>query len=134
MACTATTSMRPSSPRARIRIRLHRPLRHYNHYDTGPIILQKKVPVLPHDTPDSLAARVFTAECLAYPEAIRQFAAGIALFNFPIEPTQSGANYAQWHFTELPMNADERRQNLKTTFPIGVHPRSSAVPLVPPLT
>jgi phosphoribosylglycinamide formyltransferase-1 len=47
---------------------------HYadNTYDTGPIILQRKVPVLPADTPDSLAARVFEQECLAYPEAIRQ--------------------------------------------------------------
>ena len=46
---------------------------HYadNTYDTGPTILQKKVPVLPQDTPDSLAARVFEQECLAYPEAIR---------------------------------------------------------------
>ncbi|MGN6370930.1 MAG: phosphoribosylglycinamide formyltransferase [Phycisphaerae bacterium] len=45
---------------------------HYadNTYDTGPIILQKKVPVLPADTPDTLAARVFEQECLAYPEAI----------------------------------------------------------------
>jgi phosphoribosylglycinamide formyltransferase-1 len=42
-----------------------------NTYDTGPIILQKVVPVLDDDTPDSLAARVFAAECEAYPEAIR---------------------------------------------------------------
>lgn len=46
-----------------------------NHYDQGPIVLQKCVPVLDDDTPDSLAARVFTAECEAYPEAIRLFAA-----------------------------------------------------------
>ncbi len=39
-------------------------------YDTGPIILQRKVPVLPTDTPESLAARVFEAECEALPEAI----------------------------------------------------------------
>ncbi|HUO07735.1 MAG TPA: phosphoribosylglycinamide formyltransferase [Phycisphaerae bacterium] len=44
-----------------------------NTYDTGPILLQKKVPVLPSDTPDSLAARVFEQECLAYPEAIRLY-------------------------------------------------------------
>jgi phosphoribosylglycinamide formyltransferase-1 len=46
---------------------------HYadNTYDTGPIILQKKVPVLPTDTPDALAARVFEQEKFAYPEAIR---------------------------------------------------------------
>ena len=42
-----------------------------NTYDTGPIILQKKVPVIKGDTPDTLAARVFDQEKLAYPEAIR---------------------------------------------------------------
>ena len=45
-----------------------------NHYDHGPIILQHSVPVLDDDTPDSLSARVFAAECEAYPEAIRLFA------------------------------------------------------------
>lgn len=45
-------------------------------YDHGPIILQRVVPVQEDDTPDSLAARVFSAECEAYPEAIRLFAAG----------------------------------------------------------
>ena len=45
-----------------------------NVYDTGPIILQRTVPVLSGDTPDSLAARVFEAECEALPEAIRRFA------------------------------------------------------------
>jgi formyltetrahydrofolate-dependent phosphoribosylglycinamide formyltransferase len=44
-----------------------------NQYDHGPIILQRTVPVLDDDTPDSLAARVFEAECVAYPEAIRLF-------------------------------------------------------------
>lgn len=50
---------------------------HYadNEYDHGPIISQKCVPVLDDDTPDTLAARVFQAECEAYPEAIRHFAA-----------------------------------------------------------
>jgi formyltetrahydrofolate-dependent phosphoribosylglycinamide formyltransferase len=46
-----------------------------NEYDAGPIILQKRVPVLSGDTPESLAARVFAAECEAYPEAITLFAA-----------------------------------------------------------
>jgi phosphoribosylglycinamide formyltransferase 1 len=32
--------------------------------------------VLEGDTPDTLAARVFEAECDAYPEAIRLFAEG----------------------------------------------------------
>ncbi|HWO72180.1 MAG TPA: phosphoribosylglycinamide formyltransferase [Dehalococcoidia bacterium] len=40
-------------------------------YDHGPILVQKRVPVLPGDTPETLAERVFEAECEAYPEAIR---------------------------------------------------------------
>jgi phosphoribosylglycinamide formyltransferase-1 len=44
-------------------------------YDRGPIILQKRVPVLAGDTPELLAERVFAAECEAYPEAIRRMAA-----------------------------------------------------------
>jgi len=47
-----------------------------NEYDHGPIILQKVVPVLDDDTADTLQARVFDAECEAYPQAIRLFAAG----------------------------------------------------------
>ncbi len=39
-------------------------------YDTGPILVQRSCPVLPDDTPDTLAARVFQQECLAYPEAV----------------------------------------------------------------
>lgn len=44
-------------------------------YDAGPPVLQREVPVLPGDTPSSLAARVFTVECELYPEAIRQYMA-----------------------------------------------------------
>ena len=40
-------------------------------YDRGPTILEKRVPVLLDDTPETLAARVFEAEREAYPEAIR---------------------------------------------------------------
>jgi len=47
-----------------------------NEYDHGPIILQRVCPVLEDDTPDSLAARVFEEEKIAYPEAIRRFANG----------------------------------------------------------
>ncbi len=47
-----------------------------NQYDHGPIILQREVTVLPIDTPDSLAARVFEAECKAYPEALQAIADG----------------------------------------------------------
>ncbi|MEX0716266.1 MAG: phosphoribosylglycinamide formyltransferase [Planctomycetaceae bacterium] len=47
-----------------------------NEYDHGPIIVQRCVPVEDDDTPATLAARVFAAECEAYPEAVRLFAAG----------------------------------------------------------
>ena len=47
-----------------------------NEYDHGPIIVQRCVPVLDDDTPDSLAARIFDEECRAYPEAVRLFAEG----------------------------------------------------------
>jgi len=47
-----------------------------NVYDNGPIILQKTVPVLDDDWPERLAARVFEAECEAYPEAVRLFQEG----------------------------------------------------------
>jgi phosphoribosylglycinamide formyltransferase-1 len=47
-----------------------------NEYDHGPVILQQAVPVLNDDTPDTLAARVFQAECEAYPEALQLIAEG----------------------------------------------------------
>ncbi len=40
-------------------------------YDKGPIILQRAIAVEPDDTPETLAARVFEEECIAYPEALR---------------------------------------------------------------
>jgi phosphoribosylglycinamide formyltransferase-1 len=43
-------------------------------YDTGPIILQKTVPVLDDDTPESLAERVHELELEIYPRAIQLFA------------------------------------------------------------
>jgi phosphoribosylglycinamide formyltransferase-1 len=38
--------------------------------DTGPIILQRRVPVLPGDTEESLSARILEQEHRAYPEAV----------------------------------------------------------------
>jgi formyltetrahydrofolate-dependent phosphoribosylglycinamide formyltransferase len=52
-----------------------------NVYDHGPIVLQRCVPVEEGDTPETLAARVFKAECEAYPEAIRLFASGRLLID-----------------------------------------------------
>jgi phosphoribosylglycinamide formyltransferase 1 len=43
--------------------------------DSGPTILQNRVPVLPGDTPESLHARIQVAEHQTYPEAIRMVAA-----------------------------------------------------------
>lgn len=45
-------------------------------YDAGPIILQRCVSVDEDDTPETLGARVFAAECEAYPAAIRLFQSG----------------------------------------------------------
>jgi phosphoribosylglycinamide formyltransferase-1 len=39
--------------------------------DAGPIILQARVPVLPGDTPETLAARVLEQEHKLYPEAVK---------------------------------------------------------------
>lgn len=47
-----------------------------NVYDHGPVIIQRCVPVMDDDTPETLAARVFEQECIAYPEAIRLFGQG----------------------------------------------------------
>lgn len=47
-----------------------------NEYDAGPIIIQRVCEVKDDDDADSLAARVFEQECIAYPEAIRLFAEG----------------------------------------------------------
>jgi formyltetrahydrofolate-dependent phosphoribosylglycinamide formyltransferase len=47
-----------------------------NDYDKGPIIVQRCCPVKDGDSPETLAARVFEQECIAYPEAIGMFAEG----------------------------------------------------------
>jgi phosphoribosylglycinamide formyltransferase 1 len=44
--------------------------------DAGPIIAQESVPVLPDDTPDTLAARVLEAEHRLYPVALRRVIEG----------------------------------------------------------
>ena len=47
-----------------------------NEYDKGPIIVQRCCEVKDDDTAETLAARVFEQECIAYPEAIRLFQEG----------------------------------------------------------
>ena len=44
--------------------------------DTGPIIIQARVPVLPGDDADTLAARVLEQEHIIYPRALRIIAEG----------------------------------------------------------
>ena len=44
--------------------------------DSGPIIAQAAVPILPSDTPDGLASRVLEAEHQIYPMALRLVASG----------------------------------------------------------
>jgi phosphoribosylglycinamide formyltransferase-1 len=53
--------------------------------DAGPIIAQAKVPVLPGDTPETLAARVLVEEHRLYPEALRMVAGALL---------QDGAGYS----------------------------------------
>ena len=45
-------------------------------YDHGPIVIQRTVPVLASDSPESLAARVLEMEHHILPEAVRLFAEG----------------------------------------------------------
>lgn len=52
-----------------------------NAYDAGPIIAQQCVPVRPGDSVDTLANRVFEAECQMYPEVIFDVACGRILLD-----------------------------------------------------
>jgi phosphoribosylglycinamide formyltransferase-1 len=47
-------------------------------YDHGRVLLQRAVPVLPDDSPESLAARVFAAECETLPEAIAKLGRNVS--------------------------------------------------------
>lgn len=52
-------------------------------YDRGAIIAHRTVPVVPGDTPETLAARVLEAEHALYPETLRLFAGGKIRFDGP---------------------------------------------------
>lgn len=45
--------------------------------DTGSIVLQKKVPVLPSDTEETLSQRILEVEHQAYPEAVQMLLRGL---------------------------------------------------------
>lgn len=44
--------------------------------DAGPTILQRRVPILPGDTADTLAERILVEEHIAYPQALAMLARG----------------------------------------------------------
>lgn len=44
--------------------------------DTGPVIIQKRVEILPNDTEETLMNRIHEQEHIAYPEALRRIADG----------------------------------------------------------
>lgn len=44
--------------------------------DGGPIVVQRAVPVLPRDTPESLSSRILAEEHRAYPDAVQQLLDG----------------------------------------------------------
>ena len=59
--------------------------------DVGPIIIQGIVPVMPKDTEESLAARVFQVEHIIYPKAIEWFILGRIMEehgNVRVEPSE----------------------------------------------
>lgn len=45
-------------------------------YDCGPVISQVEVPVMPGDTPETLAARVLAQEHILYPKTLQRIASG----------------------------------------------------------
>ncbi len=62
-----------------------------DHYDHGPIIAQRTVPVFSDDSPATLASRVFAQECQIYPEVVNWIAAGSVC-------NQRSARHRCWQF------------------------------------
>ena len=60
--------------------------------DEGPAILQARVPVLPGDTAESLAARVLIEEHRAYPKALAMVARGEVSFGGSLAPPALGSS------------------------------------------
>ncbi|MDR7473899.1 MAG: phosphoribosylglycinamide formyltransferase [Armatimonadota bacterium] len=58
--------------------------------DGGPILAQATVPVLPGDTPETLAARVAQAEHRLYPEVVGEVASGRLLLKVRVAPAAGG--------------------------------------------
>lgn len=58
--------------------------------DGGPLIIQARVPVLPGDDAETLAARVLTREHRIYPQAVRWFAEGRLMMGADGRPRLDG--------------------------------------------
>jgi len=64
-------------------------------YDHGPVVAQRRVPVVPGDTPQTLAARVAAVERELYPEVIRRVAeAGLDWLKANARPQEPTADEA----------------------------------------
>lgn len=70
--------------------------------DSGPVILQASIPVLPQDTPQSLEQRVHNIEYQLYPEAIRRIAAGQVSFR-----------YGEVYYAQQPIKPEQQKMPLK---------------------
>lgn len=57
--------------------------------DSGPILVQRKVPVLPDDTVETLMNRIHAQEHIAYPEALQKIARALSAGANPYETIKS---------------------------------------------
>lgn len=69
--------------------------------DTGPVIIQAVVPVLPDDTADELASRILKQEHKIYPQAIRYFAQN-RIVKKGRQVEIKGINYREWQALHNP--------------------------------
>ncbi|MBA4396621.1 MAG: phosphoribosylglycinamide formyltransferase [Syntrophus sp. (in: bacteria)] len=72
--------------------------------DTGPVIIQAIVPVLPEDTADTLAARILREEHRIYPQAIQFYAEGRLLISGRKVIVQDGPVIRELAFHNPPLN------------------------------
>jgi formyltetrahydrofolate-dependent phosphoribosylglycinamide formyltransferase len=77
-------------------------------YDSGPVLAQWPVAVLPTDDAPTLAARVLVAEHALYPRVLQALAAG-ETERFPLRPSES-------RFANPPITPDEIRRDISGAF------------------
>jgi phosphoribosylglycinamide formyltransferase-1 len=64
-------------------------------YDRGPVVAQRRVPVLQNDTPESLAARVLEIEHRLYPAAVDHVCEALAAGREPTPFTNTPTRQEQ---------------------------------------